>query len=179
MQRNSVFDINTIYIMETKQEIKRYMNDVKDLPLWLKYTIAILTILSITWGIYVGFKPTESTQGIISNPMSNNATSTINISDIFTKAVKLDSVLERQDFLKKYIGSKIYGKGSVTEVSRYGDGYLIDTTISGQLVSCFLDYSEENEKRVLLLKDKTVNFFGTFTFTNIFDHGLFIDDCVL
>ncbi len=97
---------------------------------------------------------------------------------MFTKTSALGSVLERQDFLKKYVGSKIYGKGSVTEVSRSGDGYLVDISIAGQLVTCSLNGGEENERRVSLLKGKTVNFSGTFTFTKIFDHGLAIDDCV-
>lgn len=98
---------------------------------------------------------------------------------MFNKASALGSVLEKQDFLRKYVGSKIYGKGFVSEVSRSGNGYLVDISIAGQLVSCPLSGSEENERRVPLLKGKTVNFTGTFPFTNIFDHGLAIDDCIL
>jgi hypothetical protein len=170
--------------METNESIKKYTDDVKDLPLWIKYTLALSAILGTlgtlfgAWGTYVVVMSPESIKVIASNSNLENATSTVNISDMFNKATALDSVLERQDFLKKYIGSKIYGKGSVTEVSRSGDGYIVDITIAGQLVSCQLTGSEENEKRVYLLKGKTVSLTGTFTFSNIFGHGLDIDNCI-
>jgi hypothetical protein len=169
--------------METNESIKKYADDVKDLPLWIKYTLALSAILGTlgtlfgAWGTYVVVMSPESIKTITNGSNLENATSTVSISDMFNKATALDSVLERQDFLKKYIGSKIYGKGSVTEVSRSGSGYLVDISIAGQLVSCPLSDSEENEKRVLLLKGRTVNFTGIFPFTNIFDHGLAIDDC--
>jgi len=167
--------------MDAKEEIKKYTDDIKDLPLWLKYTLAVFAILGTLgtfFGIYVALKYPLPIQVTTNSTASGNATTT-NISDMFNKASALDSVLERQDFLKKYIGSKIYGKGPVTEVSRSGNGYLVDISIAGQTVSCPLSSSEENDRRVPLLKGKTVNFTGTFPFTNIFDHGLAIDDCVI
>jgi len=167
--------------MDTKAEIKKYTDDVKDLPLWLKYALAVFAILGTfgtLFGVYVTLRYPAPIPIITDNSTTGNATTTINLSDMFAKANDLDSVLERQDFLEKYIGSKIYGKGSVAEVSRSGDGYIVDVKIAGHLVSCQLNGGEENERRVPLLKGKTVSLTGTFTFTNIFGHGLDIDDCI-
>ena len=166
--------------MDTKAEIKKYTDDVKDLPIWLKYTLALFAILGTSgtlFGVYVTLKYPTPVQVYTGNS-TGNATTAINIADIFNKANDLSSVLERQDFLKKYIGSKVYGKGPVTEISRSGDGYVVDITIAGQLVSCQLTGDEENERRVYLLKGKTVSLTGTFTFSNIFGHGLDIDNCI-
>ncbi len=39
--------------METKDEIKGYANDVRDLPIWLKYALALFAILG-TFGTLFG-----------------------------------------------------------------------------------------------------------------------------
>ena len=87
-------------------------------------------------------------------------------------------MVERQDFLTKYIGDKIYGEGTVTQISRLGDdNFLVDIKIDKTTISCQQDDSEENEKRLLLLQGKTVNFSGIFSFTKIAEHGIEIKDC--
>jgi len=106
-----------------------------------------------------------------------SATSTVSIVDLFTRADGMESVLDRQDFLEKYIGSFVSGRGVVSEVSRAGSGYIVDIRIAGHLVSCQLESNEENDRLVLLLKGKVVDLTGEFTFSNIFGHGLGIDNC--
>lgn len=110
------------------------------------------------------------------------ATSTLNISDLFDKALKLETVLERQYFLEKYIGEKVIGNGIVDEVSKSGlEEYFIDIRISGRtLVVCPIKKTAENEKKILFLKGKKMNFSGIFTYQQIFGHeGLKIDECNL
>ena len=92
--------------MDAKEEIQKYTDDIKDLPIWLKYILAIFSILGTLgtfFGIYVTQKYPLPVQAISDNTTSGNATTT-NISEMFNKATSLNSVLERQDFLKKYIG---------------------------------------------------------------------------
>lgn len=109
---------------------------------------------------------------------SNLATTTTNIADLLSRALSLDTLVERQDFLTKYIGDKIYGKGVVKQISRWGDDkLLVDIIVNNTTISCLQEGSEENEKHLLLLKGKTVNFSGIFTYTKTFEHGLDIKEC--
>ena len=107
------------------------------------------------------------------------ATSTVSLADILSKALTLETVVERQDFLEKYIGSTVVAQGTVSEVSRSGtSGFLVDIKVVGQTITCPQDASDENEKQLLLLKGKRVQFVGKFPFTEIWGHGLGIDECV-
>ncbi len=109
------------------------------------------------------------------------ATSTINISDIFSKALSYNTVFERQDFLNKYIGSSIYGDGVIKEISHYGNKFLIDIKINKQLITCPQEKDEKLERKYPFLKDKPIRFFGVFTYTTYFGHdnGLVIDNCII
>ncbi|MBI2888294.1 MAG: hypothetical protein HYY10_00015 [Candidatus Liptonbacteria bacterium] len=165
--------------MEAKEIIRNIQSDIKDVPLWLKYLVAIATIFGTLfggWGLLVVLNTTSNK--IIDNPIFN-ATSTINISDVLSKAVALDTVLERQDFLTKYIGSSVRGEGVVKEVSRVGDGFLIDIRVNEQKLTCPQAKSGENERLLPLLQGKKINFIGTFTYRQVFEHGLEIGDCLL
>ena len=51
--------------METKGDIKKYVNDIKDLPLWLKWIIAILTLISIVYGLLT--RPSNTSTSIRSH----------------------------------------------------------------------------------------------------------------
>ncbi len=167
--------------MDIKGEIKQHTNEIRNLPVWIQYLVAIATIFGTVfggWGLYVVINQ-KSTVVV---PITNNsgvATSTPNLSDILSKALSLETVIERQDFLNKYKDGVVTGQGMVEEVSRSGSGFLVDIKISGQTVTCSQDSSEEVEKRLLLLQGKKVRFSGKFPFTSIFGHGLAIDDCVL
>lgn len=140
-------------------------------------------LFGVGWAVYTYFVPVGSkvtdAKSFYSEGSDRVSTSTINVSDVLTKANTLDTLVEKQDFLKKYVGSKIFGVGAVDEVSRSGDGFMLDVIISSSLVSCRLSGNEENEKRLPLLKGKSISFSGIFTLSNIFGHGLSIEDCNL
>lgn len=163
-------------------------NLLRERAWWRRPEVVVFLILGII-AIVIAFVSIPWLQNWISffrvNQDSTNltsqlvATSTINISDVLSKALTLDTVVERQDFLKKYIGSQVYGRGVVEEISRAGDGFLVDVDINRQTITCPQSGDEENEKRLLLLKGRTISFSGVFTFRQIFEHGLEINDCVL
>jgi len=169
--------------MRTESKIERYKNDIKDLPLWLKYIGVAATVFGAIfggWGIYIILNQPTPIQTIVANSISENATSTVNISDLLSKALTLDTVIERQDFLTKYVGDLVYGEGKVKQISRYGNKLLIDFDINNQTIVCPQDENVENEKQLLFLRGKTTSFFGTFTYKEYFNYkGLIIDDCIL
>lgn len=169
--------------MPIEDQIEKYKNDVKDIPLWVKYVVAGATIFGTVfggWGIYILLNQPDPTQVVINRPISENATSTINISDLLSKALALDTVIERQDFLTKYVGDFVYGEGEVKQVSRYGNKLLVDFDINNQTIICPQDEDAKSGKQLLLLKGKTASFSGVFTYKEYFNYnGLIIDDCVL
>ncbi|MBP7770458.1 MAG: hypothetical protein KA066_00930, partial [Candidatus Pacebacteria bacterium] len=87
---------------------------------------------------------------------------------------------EGLDFLGKYIGATVFAQGTVSQVSRSGaNGFLVDLKVVGQTVTCPQESNDENEKQLPLLKGKKVQIVGKFPFSEIWGHGLGIDDCVL
>src|SRR3989344_3142537 len=152
---------------KTKESIYFYKN-----PLFWTIVGVMIAGVGLIWTVYKDIYPpvpTSITQSV--------STSTINISDIFSKALNLDTVVERQDFLAKYIGNQVYGRGVVGEVSRSGSIFLVDIKVDSQAITCLQEENQENEKQLLLLKGKNINFVGAFTYQRIFEHGLEIKDC--
>lgn len=113
----------------------------------------------------------------------NNATSTINISDIFSRYNDMDRAIDQQNFLKNYLDVKIFGTGSFDNISgSFGneDTYYLHLNVSGGHISCEFNNVDENTKRKLdLLKSSNkVKFSGTFTGSTMFESGRwFIRDC--
>lgn len=107
------------------------------------------------------------------------ATSTISLSSILSKALTLDTIIERQDFLTKYIGDKTSGQGTIKDISRFGDILLIDIDFYPVDVNCNQEASEDNVKKWLLAKGRRIEFVGKFPFSNTPEHGLNIDECIL
>lgn len=106
------------------------------------------------------------------------ATSTLNISDLFIKALSYNTVAERQDFLNKYINIFIYGEGNIKEVSRAFDKLLIEVKIENQSIICPQEKTEKLEKEFPFLKGSLIRFFGNFTYTTYFGQdGMVIDNC--
>lgn len=153
-------------------------------PFWFWFTAAG-TFVGIITGIiflaqYFDFLPVSwNKDAPLISENKDFATSTIPLSEILSKALALDTVVERQDFLKKYIGSTVSAEGAVQEVSRSGNGFLVDIVVNRKIVTCPQDGNDENEKIIPLLKGKYVQFIGTFPFTEIYGHGLGIDECIL
>lgn len=154
-------------------------------PFWFWFGTAG-TLIGIITGLmyladYFGYLPTPF--DIQTTPTSTTetiATSTVSLAEILNKALTLDTVVERQDFLGKYIGTTVFAQGIVSEVSRSGaGGFLVDLKVVGQTVTCPQEASDESEKQLPLLKGKKVQVVGKFPFSEIWGHGLGIDDCVL
>jgi hypothetical protein len=107
-----------------------------------------------------------------------SATSTINISDVLSRSNSMSTSLQREDFLAKYKDTQVQGSGKYTDISRFGDGYVLTLDISGNPVSCAFDQSLD--KRLALFgKGDTVSFSGTFTGGNINGVSWFIQNCSL
>lgn len=105
-------------------------------PFWFWFT-AIGTLVGIVTGSmflaqYFGVLPYSLGNNLsVTSINETTATSTLPLSDLLSKALTLETVIERQDFLKKYIGSTVSVQGVVTEVSRSGSGFLIDMKVNG------------------------------------------------
>ena len=153
----------------------------EDIPLWLKWVGSIVAIFGVIWVIYAYFFPNKPIWGVDifrAKESVNVATTTPNISDLFSKALSYDTVAERQDFLGKYINTPIYGDGVIKEISRSGERFLLDITTSGQLLICPQEKTDNLEKQFYFLKGKDVRFYGTFTYSTYFgSNGLVIDNC--
>ena len=175
--------------MASKGTIKKIRKDIKGLPLWLQYLVAITTVLSFLYiislgrSVYTVFVPQQAPVASVADSLNlGSATSTIDISDILAKALSYDTVVERQDFLTGYIGEQVRGWGIVKQISRVGGGgFLVDLTerVTGRMLTCEQEETDENEKQLLLLKGKVVSFTGVFPFVEYYGHGLGIDNCVL
>ena len=167
--------------MDLKGEIKKHTTEVRNLPMWLQYVVAGATIFGTVfgaWGVYIVLNP-RNNNTIPTVTGSGVATSTVDLSEILSKALSLETVVERQDFLNKYKGSIVTAQGTVTEVSRSGNGFIVDIKVSGQTVTCPQEPNQDLERQVLLLQGKRVQLIGKFPFTSIWEHGLGIDDCAL
>ena len=119
--------------------------------------------------------------GILSNSWGDNlplisasenvATTTPSISDLFSKALSYESVAERQDFLGKYVGKQIYGRGVIEEVSRAGERFLVDIDLGKVSIVCPQEKTDVLEEQYPFLKGKQIMLYGVFTYTTIFGHG--------
>lgn len=114
---------------------------------------------------------------------SDNSDCTTDISEVLSKAHSFDIAIEQGDFLKKYIGHQICGTGTVEQISRVGDDFLVDIKErNGQIIACKQDRGEGRERHLILLKGKKVRFTGVFTNHRIADvglNGVTVDSCVL
>ena len=136
----------------------------KNFPSRLHSISAIATILAFGFGVYVYFYP-ESTSILGGNIDTQSdsvlATSTVNISDVFSKYHSLATALEQRNFLEKYKDAKVIGSGTFKNIDKPSDNYF--------LVSI----------QVLFKKDQDINFTGVFTMSAVFGGGWSIRECGL
>lgn len=162
---------------------RNIQESLKDIPLWLKWVVAIVAVLVFLWEVYIYFSPifVNNSGFSLQAPVddSDMATSTTQLSAILNKALTFDTVIERQDFLTKYIGDQVSGQGTIKDISRFGGTLLIDIDFSPKDVNCNQEASEENEKKWLLAKGRRIEFIGKFPFFGTPEHGLNIDECIL
>lgn len=163
-------------------KIESYKNDIKDLPLWLKYALALFTLFGTVgpflpiwvWLNDVPIQPTVY-------QTSCSATSTINILDVLSKNDSLGSAYDKQEFLKDYLGEKTCGVGSYVDFYKSGEVFRVLIDVQNHILSCGLsEYNSDIDlgKRLRLLKKgQEMTFFGKFT--NSFSDGAYriIDDC--
>jgi hypothetical protein len=155
----------------------------KNHPVWFWFTIAG-TIIGIVTGLmflaqFFGFLPFSFQKSVTPYVDETFATSTIHLSELLSKTLTYDTVVERQDFLTKYKGELVSGQSTIDEVSRTGDDFLVDFYVNRQMITCWQSGNEENERRLVLMKGKDIRFMGTFSYIKVFEHGLGLDDCVI
>ena len=167
-----------------RDKIKKQDNFMKDIPLWLKYLVAVATVIGVGWTVYIYFIPGGGF--VLGSPITHSeaenetATSTLNISDILAKYNALDTNLEQRNFLEKYRDAKIYGRGIYKNIDKPGDRFLITVNVSTGLVSCYTNGDLETEQKLSLLKiGQTVNFTGTFSTSVTWGGGWSVDDCIV
>lgn len=172
---------------EVENKVKQCVEEVKNLPHWIQLTGIIFGILG-TFGTLYGLWGThvvaESRKNVdLINFATQHSSSTTPISELLANALEKHTLIEVQDFIKKYTNLPVHGRGTVYEVSRAGEGFLIDINIwvglRKQIVTCQLTGGDEQEREVLLMKGKTVNFTGVYENSNIWGHGLGIGTCLL
>lgn len=159
------------------------INQTQNTPHWFKrpeiIIPIIIAIISIPWwpNLY---------KNIVGSPIititSNQelASTTPNLLDIYKKAFSYDILADRQDFFGKYKDSKIYGDGTVREISSLNNRYILDINIGSYSVLCPQERTEDFERLYPLLKGKKVRFYGIFTYSNYFgydNNAIVIDQC--
>lgn len=159
-----------------------------DIPLWLKWAVAIVTILALLWGVYTYFVPNWSNTLLFAQAPSVNtddvATSTIKISEIFSRYNDMNRAIDRQNFLKSFIGVTVSGAGSYNDLAgSYGTDstFYLYLNVSGTYIACgFYDVNEDTKRKLDLLRaGSKVSFFGTFMGSTLNEgNSWFIRDCV-
>ncbi|HEY4487269.1 MAG TPA: hypothetical protein VI483_00725 [Candidatus Paceibacterota bacterium] len=174
--------------MTPEQKIAKVLKQIKngrDIPLGLKWVVAIVAILAFVWGVYIYFNPKWQTVPVVSSAnmtpnRSNFSTTTPDLLDIYNRAFSYDILADRQDFFKKYIHTNIYGDGTVREISKLSDKYILEITIGDYSILCPQELTENFERSYPLLKGKSVRFYGVFTYSTYFGYSnnqLVIDPC--
>ncbi len=171
--------------LEETQKTNKYIQDVKNLPVWVQIAFGIFGVLGTfgtlygAWGTYVMLSQQKSSV-VISESI---ATSTVNVSDIFSRYNEMTRATDQQKFLKNYLDVSIYGLGIFDNISgSFGDDttYYLHLSVSNSRVSCqFSNVDKVTQRRLDLLKtgDK-VSFLGTFTGSTMFGTSRwFIKDC--
>ena len=153
-------------------------------PFWFWVTV-VATIIGIVTGLmylgqFFGMLPTSFQQNVTLSEDEMFATTTPNLLDIYEAAFTYAILADRQEFFRKYIGSKIYGDGTVKEISSLGDRYILEIDIGSYSVLCPQEKTEDFDRSYPLLKGKKVRFYGIFTYSNYFGYDsntLAIDEC--
>lgn len=110
------------------------------------------------------------------------ATSTPNLAVILNKNNSFTLSSEKQEFIKNYENTAVYGSGSFQDLIKIDQGYTVLMTISNNMIGC--QFGLDSEKSLLLLKKgQTVNFSGLFTGSGLGGYGAvnpwYITDCIL
>lgn len=131
--------------------------------------------------------------GVLPNSWSDNlpfvetnesmATTTLKVSDIFSRYNEMSRAIDQQNFLKNYIGLTVYGSGTFNNIAgSYGmdNTYYLYLNTPGAFVSCGFENTDEVTKRRLdlLRAGSRVSFLGTFTGSNLNGgNSWYIRDC--
>ncbi|MBI4087850.1 hypothetical protein HY418_00495 [Candidatus Kaiserbacteria bacterium] len=153
-------------------------------PVWFWVTV-MATLIGIVTGLmflgqFFGVLPPSFQQNISLVENKTLATTTPNLLDIYEAAFKYDILADRQEFFRKYIDSRVYGDGTIREISSLGDRYILEIDIGRYSILCPQEETDDIERSYPLLKGKKVRFYGTFTYSNYFGYdgnALAIDEC--
>ena len=172
--------------MVLDDNIKHYKKELGDLPLWLKYAVAIATIFGTIfggWGVYIVISDKNNKDRLLD---STTATSSIpiNITSILSMALHKDTAMEQRDFLNKYEDVKVFVDGYFKDILNYGENYqvFIDSSLlpfGNMPIVCSLDNLSEDEKRELFLfkKRDKVLLRGVFTGGNYNGIAWYVKEC--
>ena len=149
---------------------------IRDLPLWLKWVIAFVTILGVpsiffsTWTGYESVSRSLQQQSLV-------ATTTPNIADILSQYNHFDRAIEQQNFLKGYENTEVVGAASfinIRKIETNSNSYLVFGKVSKgflasyfspEYIACsFGDVDEVTNRRLNLLRSGMIFVFsGNFT----------------
>lgn len=154
--------------------IETKINSLKaEHPFWFWFG-TFGTLIGIITGLmflaqYFGVLPISWSDNLPLIPVSEDAaTTTLKVSDIFSRYNEMNRVIDQQNFLKDYIGVTVYGSGTFNNIAgSWGTegSYYLYLNISGALISCGFENTDEVTKRRLdLLRiGSKISFLGTFT----------------
>ncbi|MGE3523571.1 MAG: hypothetical protein AB7I96_11945 [Candidatus Dadabacteria bacterium] len=111
----------------------------KDIPLWLKYVVAVITVLSLVWAVYAHYYPNNNstfsngqTKDVNNDPYINygqNHTDKSNkirqkfegdVYELPNKAEHLHTTREKNNYFKKYTGLWVESIGYITDIYEPG-----------------------------------------------------------
>lgn len=166
---------------------KNITKSESDIPLWFKWVVGIVAILTFAWGLYIYIYPNWHTSVIISNStldINKNilSTTTPNLASIFLRTNSMLD-LDKENFLKDYENGPIYAAGATFEnINSSGEGFIVRMTLERNAVGCAFG-SEFKKELLLLKKGDVINFYGTFTGSGLGGYGAvnpwYIMDCIL
>lgn len=168
------------------EEIKKYKKEIKDIPLWLKYSVAFSTVFGAIfgfWGVYVVINDNNSRDKLLGSATATSSVP-IDVTTILDMAYRKDTAMEQKEFLNKYKDVKVFVDGYFKDIINYGEGYniFLDSSIisfKNIPVVCSLNNLDEDEKReIFLLKKRDRVFFeGIFTGSSYNGAAWYIKDC--
>lgn len=172
--------------MVLDDNIKNYKRELRDIPLWLRYTVAVATIFGTLfggWGLYIVVSDKNNKERLLGNTTATSSIP-INITSIVSIALRKDTAMEQRDFLNKYDNVKVFVDGYFKDILNYGENYqvFIDSSLlpfRNIPIVCSLDNLSEDEKRELLLfkKRDKVLLRGVFTGSNYNGIAWYVKEC--
>ncbi|MFZ2907740.1 MAG: hypothetical protein WA014_01155 [Minisyncoccia bacterium] len=164
--------------------------ELGNLPIWAQIAGLLLTAIATIaafWTIYLVYNP-PIPQDVFAEAV--NATSTVPLADVLSRASDFKTAYERANFLKTYQGKLVSGQGRYTNFFGENNYYLvidfgtswIRSWFKPYQIACSLKENDQNAKDTLMLlkQGQTLYFVGEFSDSNL--NGYYypvINNCVV